>query len=353
MTINVEEGTKIVDTWFEHQHEKIIEKLANNKAIQLKYLKRIIYDKEDIIRKLMNEPSSSQEVNNSYNKYRNFLELHIELLCEIEPDEVLPVIKKEYYPVNECQAICNKKGHLEGKAYLLKRAGDYNMSLKVYLEILKNIKNALLNFSTVELFEVGMMKFYTQFSYALEVCLENAKVTSGDNSGESLWFTLLSFLYDMMLQTSNTKSNTEIYEKLNDLITYWIKQILYKMMNYISSPVIMTRLTEKHGELEIQSFKEMFDSMLSSYFYNEKILETATMITSNELAAQFKALSSLHFQGFLVKETVCAKCEQKIIEDNENEMVIFQCGHIYHDNCYDKKTGCYFCSYKDISKRSN
>lgn len=347
MTLNVEETTNIVDTWFENQHEKIIAKLSNNKPIQLKYLKRIIHDKEGVITKLMNEPSPSQQVNDDYNKYKSLLELHVELLCELEPKSVLPTVKKEYYPVNECTAICDKSGNFEGKAYLLKRAGDYSLSLRVYLEILRRIGGTLLSSKEQSLFEENVMRFYTQFAYALEVCLENARVTSSDPEGEKLWFGLLDFLYEMMMKVFGIEEKNEMWDKLNDVIKNWIKEVLSKMMDFVRFPVIMRQLTERHGELEIESFKEMFASMLSSYFYNEKVLEAATLITSNELSAQSKALSSLHSQGFPVLSTVCAKCSVPV-DSNQHKIVVFPCGHIYHDACYDKE--CYFCVYKDISK---
>eukprot|EP00826_Nyctotherus_ovalis_P026518 TRINITY_DN20707_c0_g1_i1.p1 TRINITY_DN20707_c0_g1~~TRINITY_DN20707_c0_g1_i1.p1 ORF type:complete len:235 (-),score=93.69 TRINITY_DN20707_c0_g1_i1:34-738(-) len=219
MTLNVEETTNIVDTWFENQHEKIIAKLSNNKPTQLKYLKRIIHDKEETIIKLMNEPSSSQQVNDDYNKYKSLLELHVGLLCELEPKSVLPTVKKEYYPVNECTAICDKSRNFEGKAYLLKRAGDYDMSLRVYLEILKRIGSTLLNSKEESLFEENVMRFYTQFAYALEVCLENARVTSSDPEGEKLWFGLLDFLYEMMVNVLSIdawiEEKSEMQDKLN------------------------------------------------------------------------------------------------------------------------------------------
>ena len=204
------------------------------------------------------------------------------------------------------------------------------------------------------------MKFDNYFKFAIKVCLKNAKISSVDEVGQSLWFDLLDYLYEIMIEITSIKDKAsnkseddekkKICKMLTELINNAIKDVLNNMKTYVSFPVIMTRLSDKHGELEIESFKEMFISMLSSYFYNEKILETASMIIRNDVAFQFKSLSQMRSKAFQINKSLCAKCDKKVKEKDEEEMVIFQCGHIYHGHCFKDSITCYACSYKEISK---
>eukprot|EP00826_Nyctotherus_ovalis_P067021 TRINITY_DN9983_c0_g1_i13.p2 TRINITY_DN9983_c0_g1~~TRINITY_DN9983_c0_g1_i13.p2 ORF type:complete len:146 (+),score=33.31 TRINITY_DN9983_c0_g1_i13:95-532(+) len=89
--------------------------------------------------------------------------------------------------------------------------------------------------------------------------------------------------------------------------------------------------------------------MLSSYFYNEKILETAAMIISNDVVLQFKNLSGMRCKAFQVMNSNCARCETKISDKDKSNIAIFPCGHTYHEHCFENKDYCYACSHKEIS----
>jgi len=355
MEVDVKQTTKIVDIWYEKQHERIIKRLAKRKEIQLEYITRIITDKEDMIMKYMNEPTATEEAQEEYRKYKDLLELHVSLLCDLAPEKVLEAVKKKYYPVNECQRICSAKKNNRARAYLLKRAGDYSESLRVYIDILREIGDNLINITNKKDFDDLDNSFNDYFHKALKVCLKNAKVTLGDASGESLWFDLIDYLYEIMMGVFDKKEEVassetrEVHKILTKSINICIKDVLTQMMVYVGFPRIMTRLTEKHGELEIESFKEMFTSMLSSYFYNEKILDTAAKIISNDIVLQFKNLSGLRCKALQVMDAKCSKCETRFSEKDEENIAIFQCGHIYHGRCFDNKDTCYACSHKEIS----
>ena len=362
--LDIKNTTNIVDTWFKGQHEKVIGKLAKKPEVQLEYVERILKDKENDIENIMKEQAISGRETEEYTQSHRLLELHVELLCDLFPEKVLAVIKKKFYPTTSCLSVCKRKRHNLAIAYLLKRAGDFSESLNSYLDILRKYGADLLDERKKDSIDDNLEEFDQYFNCSLKVCQKNAKVTSGDESGQALWFSLLDYLYEIMLKLYDMKAQfmigsekaiqfEPIFQKLSLLLNACIKDLLTKMMVYVGFPAIMTRLSEKHGELEIESFKEMFTSMLSSYFYNEKILETASKIISNDVVSQFKSLSIMRCKGFPVANTFCAKCDRPISAKGETDMAIFACGHIYHSSCIGKdkkRNGCYACTYKEVSK---
>jgi len=360
MSLDIKKTTDIVDTWFKHQHEKVIGKLSQKPEIQLDYVERILKDKEEEIEKLMNIHNTGSEESEEYQFYSWLLELHVELLCDLKPDQVITAVRKKYYPAVACLNVVKKKELASAIAYLLKRSGDYASSLKEYLRIMKKIGNKLLDESQKEESDKNLAEFIEYFNLALKVCAKNAKVTSGDESSQALWFDLLDYLYAVLMKAKQLSEGEIEHTKLvvyNALITKittrisnCIKDILTRMMMYVAFPTIMTRLSEQHGELEIESFKEMFTSMLSSYYYNEKILETASKIISNDVVSQFKALSSMRCKGFPVTNAICVKCERPINPKGVADIAIFQCGHAHHSTCLkDLTAGCYACTYREVS----
>ena len=67
--------------------------------------------------------------------------LHTRLLCKFERERVQDYVKKEYYPVTECLEICKEEKVPRAVAELLKRNGNFLLSLKAYLEIVEKELN--------------------------------------------------------------------------------------------------------------------------------------------------------------------------------------------------------------------
>ncbi len=354
---------EIVDTWFKHQHEEVIEKLRKTPTLQLEYVLRVLTDKDAEISRML--PSQTERIelfkensmlgkeSEEYTRYYKILTLNIELLCDYRPEDVMTYVRKKWYPTQLCLEICKRKNHQEAVAYLLKRSGELVESLNCYIGIMAKVGEQILDEGKKNVLSQSALEFRKYFDRALKVCKKHAKVTANDESEQGPWFTLLDHLYNSWLKMHRQQGERgprEAYGKTvpaNTFITTLnecIKSLLGSMMESVSFPTILTRVTQMHGELEIDSFKDIFTSMLHSYFYQEKILETARCIVSTGLVKQFQLLNCVRSRGIFLKTTVCARCEKPIPNKSEEEATTYPCGHIYHSLCVKPKEQCPACA---------
>jgi len=92
--------------------------LENIPDLQLEYLKRILAKREEGI-----------EVAD------NLLKLHIGLLCQLHPKEVLPEVKQFDYPLEDCMDICKRYEIKDAYAFFLEKNGNTFEALKNLLEV--------------------------------------------------------------------------------------------------------------------------------------------------------------------------------------------------------------------------
>lgn len=294
-----------------------------------------------------------------FKRYQKLLKLNIELLCQQKPNEVMNHIKKKWYPTQSCLEICKAQGHKEAVAFLLKRSGSFAESLNAYIEILASIREKMKNPKNNH---VECKKEFTKyFECALKVCKKQAKIARSEESEQGLWFVLLDTLYEMwqglfkekneaiLLPAREQQAKNSLLDKVGNIINDCIKTLIGSMMETVSFPTILTRVTERHGDLEIESFKELFTNMLLSYFYQEKILETAKNILGNNVVKQFNSLATIKKKGVFLKTTICSKCKKSVTSKPETEAITFSCGHIYHSECLKNKTGCDICLFQERS----
>jgi hypothetical protein len=62
--------------------------------------------------------------------------LHTKLLCKFARNEVEDYVKKDYYPIGECLALCKEEKVERGVAVLYKRNGNYLTAIESYLKII-------------------------------------------------------------------------------------------------------------------------------------------------------------------------------------------------------------------------
>jgi len=299
----------------------------------------------------MKEQVVTGNASEDYKRYEKLLIQNIEYLCDNEPPKVIPELKKKYYPIQICMEICTRKKNAEAVAYLLRRSGDFAKSLDAYLDIMKKVSDDMTISLSKEFVTENVKRFEDLFHSAQKVCEKNSKNELSGKSSEDPWFLLLEHLYLIMMNYSkSSKFEAQTLKIPLDTVNKCIQDLLNAMMKYVPFPSILTRVAEKHGELEIEKFKEMFLKMLSSYVYQEKILQTASKISATHLASQFKYLSRIRCKGVPVSETKCAKCDRQISNKISQDVTAFSCGHLYHTTCMenDEKI-CFICTYKDAS----
>jgi len=355
LRLDMSKTEDIVDTWFERQHEEIIEKLKPKPILQLGYVQKVLKNKEETIEKVFVDFSTNENDSEEYKRYYKLIILNLELLCEYKPGDIMEHIKKKWYPTEACLAICRKNNHEEAVAFLLKRSGALNESLEVYLNILTRYYNAMLESNEGDVTYKEAQNFKKFFELALKVCKKHAKVTGNRETEQSVWFMLLDKLYEMWMEVHKKSedekfANSKSFGHISSAINNSIKTLLDKMSNSVPLPTILAQVTKKHGRLEIASFKDMFTSMILTYFYQEKILETAKNIISSGVVQEFRQLNKAKGRGVYLKHTYCSKCAELVNPSGNIEALTFVCGHMYHKECLLNIDECYICIYNDKSK---
>ena len=72
--------------------------------------------------------------------YKNLIIKLVEILCEKKYRKIAKdYVCRDYFPLNESLAICEKKGVTDACAILYKRKGEFKTSISLYIEVLTNL----------------------------------------------------------------------------------------------------------------------------------------------------------------------------------------------------------------------
>ncbi len=286
--------------------------------------------------------------------YRELLLLHIRLLCEYRKDDVIRYAKKKYYPLQECLEICRKYKANFATAYLLQRSGNYAESLDAYIGILTGTAERFFG-SKKDYLSVSLEEYKKSYAQALKVCVKNAVVAGKE---QTLWFLLLDHLYELWKRlccaypeavgekatlTSDDERSSSPVRRVVKTVYDCIKNLSAVLMQHTSFEDIIQHVTSKHGELEMENFRDMLSAMVITYLYQEKIFDVAKLIQGKSLTNQFGLLVRCSHKAVSIHDNVCAKCRKRVIALINDEFMAFPCGHIYHPGCLKEAKVCEYC----------
>jgi len=297
----------------------------------------------------MEDQLVSESNANEKKRYEKLLLKHIKLLCELNQKRILPTLEKKYYPNQESIDICSSSGYLPGVAYLLRLSGDLTKSFETYIEILDKSVQKLLGVESGGVVDKDLNEFKENFEGAIKVCEESSELSASSKSSEDLWFRLLDHVYNTFIKCNESTRKSGSITNTREFISTCINSLLITMINFVSFPNLLTRMAEQYGELQIESLKEIFNKMLFSYMYQEKILQTAKALSSSNIKQQFEGLTKLRCRGLPITQEECSRCEKQIEPKDHVNVAAYPCGHIYHRKCIKSKM-CYSCTHKEISK---
>ena len=138
---NANETGYIIDQWLPDEQKDIISKLGKNPKLQLQYLESYLKERENDIKDVMEASARSIQTSKEALVYKDFLLKHVELLAQGNVPKIIEIVKKEYYPVDWLKMLKDSSSTLiqEAKAHLLKRSEMFRESLRLFLELWKQI----------------------------------------------------------------------------------------------------------------------------------------------------------------------------------------------------------------------
>jgi hypothetical protein len=93
-----------------------------------------------------------------------YLVEHLQLACELQPQNLLNFLESIQYPLDEGILICERNGQFEGKSVLEERAGNIRGALDSRKHAIQNL---LKNAKTIKL-----KKLKEQLSHQIEECIK-------------------------------------------------------------------------------------------------------------------------------------------------------------------------------------
>lgn len=102
---------------------KAVKILEGSPRLQLNYLKGILSERDEGV----NIPDE-------------LLILHIKLLCQLYPKQVMEEAKKNDYPIEACLQLCREYSIPNGLAFFLEKAGNVSEALDITLDVIYQLK---------------------------------------------------------------------------------------------------------------------------------------------------------------------------------------------------------------------
>ncbi|CAD8118752.1 unnamed protein product [Paramecium sonneborni] len=282
---------------------QVIEKLSQNKQLQLKYIETVI----------------KKDLNSEFSLNNILLIKHIELLCELEPERVLQQLQKINYPLEEVLEICKKFQNTESTAYVYCRLGFIGDAVQLQIVLLKNMISQVLsksiNVDTVEPIE------YQQIQHKMNEIVEICQYHS-DNPEKS-WY----YFLDCLIQLNNQITNT----LLNQILVRQIGQLFEDISTHTSLDLFAQQLGTKYSNINIKDYKGNFIKLVNTFSYQHYFIQNAKFIVQRVFNNESLNFLRSHLQGYF-KINYCDICQQLI----DKKGYMYLCGHFIHFECQQK-----------------
>lgn len=333
--VDSDKTTKLVKDWYENEHAEIICKLKNAPNLQLKYLKELLKDNDELITD-------------------DLIILYIELVCSLEPIEIMSVLtSREDYPLDEALRICTSHKLTEPSAYLYERLGCTKDALDLHITSLcLKLQELERSLAEKQKLSSNLLSGITLDIYnSIELCSRNGSRLV-ESEAEEHWFSILDHLFEGF---ERCRPNFIYYPQAEPFFSKLIKPTLNEMMEHLSFNNIISHIVEKFGSVPFKHFKESFIGVLCKKSYQENILSKAINLLNYDTVNMAQNLLYLSNKGVTSNDVKCSKCEEKVIKESllrsENSLSIFACGHIYHRKCL-KDSSCEICKRQEMKKGS-
>ena len=324
---------------FQGKNKQIIEQLKGDKNIQLEYIQLLI--KYIISTYEINDDITNEEME----EIKYILEMHISLLCQLNMhDQIIPALKGcSFYPLNICLKHCEKAKAYQPCLFLYLKEGAIEKAFKMsnmklddtFKEIINNINDK----NNDEQHNYLLNEFNKYLTDIKNICENN------ELHLEELWFNILEKLYNYEIETKNlinkNKNSDDKKKNTDDLyhnISNNIKELMEKMSSFVSIKSILDAVSEKSKNAGFKEFRDLLMDILSSYSNLSNILFSARNLLTNLVLENEHYFQILNSKGELLRFKKCAKCQQSLNKNNNNneKILVYNCNHIFHKDCVYK-----------------
>ena len=350
--LSSESFIEIVADWFDNNHSLIIDKLDNNDNLKLIYV-------ENLLNKYKNHTNYIEEKKNN-ETYINLLNIHIDLLCKLKQyNKILPCLKEnQLYPIEECLKKCLSHKVTDASIFLYQSMGNdqaaLNLAVSELKDILDKIIECLKNNNMTE-YEKLLKDHNKIILECINIC-ENSKepVDEKENENEKMWFEVLQIFYDYSNKIKSilinkddlllSSTNAKLYlNEFGQQISKDIEDLFEKMYAYTGIKKIIARVSEVNKDAASKEFKPVLRKLLKGYGYLNTILSITKKLLSINTISNLKEEQNLIKKGICYKKNTCDQC-QIVVDENNNRLILFRCGHKIHKNCCLIKNNLYLCN---------
>uniref|UniRef100_A0A8C3AHI5 Vacuolar protein sorting-associated protein 8 homolog n=1 Tax=Cyclopterus lumpus TaxID=8103 RepID=A0A8C3AHI5_CYCLU len=260
---------------------------------------------------------------------RDLHELLLDLLCRFGPQQLLSFLQtSQHYRLEEAIQITQKYHHNEATAYLLEKKGDVHGAFAVLLEPLPATKRGVCVCVCVCL--------CVSVCVCVSVCLCVFPHSLPFSFSQALWFPLLETMMASQKLVKGLKDE-HTFEVLKELTM----KVLNCMSSFISLPAIIQRILQDpvYGKGKLAEIQGLILGMLDTFNYEQTLLETTTSLLNHDLHWSLAHLRAAVTRGLHPRQDYCNICLQqyKRRQDSAEEIIVFSCGHLYHQQCLQQK----------------
>ena len=318
----------LISKWFDNNHIASIEKLNENKEVELKYIEKVLDSYKE-----SNLPTEDEEML----IYSLLLSTHISLLCELnKKNQILPNLKKRASYPEQCLDICLENKVYDAAIYLYLHQDNINDALELSNNVLKEDYETL-----IKVYQENKIKDTSSIiekhneilDRSINIC-ENAN--DDEKEIKQMWFGLVKICYEYRKKIKKLKITLLLKILIND-----IQKVFEKMYSYVGIKSIVEYVTINNKEVEFKEFKPILMQMLYGYTNLYKIFEIVRKLIGVRVGGEFKLFNEISLQGNFYQIKKCDECQENFIEDDI--LSLFKCGHQFHLICCVKENDVLIC----------
>ena len=355
LNISVTHFSKLVDKYFDKQQNIIVQQLDDNPSLQLNYIDKYLESSE----------------NDDFKTLEFFIEKKIYLLVNLrQNNKIIDVLKENIFVCNNDFLNKMKKNNIiEAVIYINKTLGNYNEAMNLTIESIKNIKNDILKELLLSKFNNEILlelndKNNILIKLGLSICESSSNIRS--KHIQQCWVNLLNELYEFKYKLNEFSYKSEINNEKKKIIEdlkkntgNHIEKILISMTDYNELLPMIDLISNKFNKFGTSEFAHLIMQIINSFEKSDAIYKIVEIIFKITNYNELMNFSNENRKGISFIIDKCDLCKKEI---NENNIVIFKCGHKYHKYCCyllkisdelnpninDTQEICYICKKDDI-----